>query len=135
MHNEKVTMLPKGTISLSEYIYSWSKPNNASVTVYFKQTLRANPPSTSALHCGIMGNGKQTLPSTERKANSSKTDEADSTNTICLQIKQKKREMPPIYVNNLSFTLFYIRQLSFLKSKAIQVLFYSIIKRFFNYIS
>ena len=42
MHNEKVTMLPKGTISLSEYIYSWSKPNNASVTVYFKQTLRAN---------------------------------------------------------------------------------------------
>lgn len=62
MHNERVTMLPKGTISLSEYIYFWSKSNNVSVPAYFKETLRANASITSALHHGIMGKGKHTSP-------------------------------------------------------------------------
>lgn len=55
-------MLPKGTISLSEYIYFWSKSNNVSVPAYFKETLRANASITSALHHGIMGKGKHTSP-------------------------------------------------------------------------
>lgn len=58
MYNERVIMLFKGIIFLFEYIYFWSKLNNVSVLVYFKEILRVNVFIIFVLYYGIMGKGK-----------------------------------------------------------------------------